>query len=138
MKRTYILLLIAVSSLAIISCTKNSAEKQKTVAERIQGKWMVDNVIINTHSGVEDHRLTIPGDVDDYVDFKPNGVVANIVFKTRDVLGKTYIISDDATIIIDGKDPFTIQNLTDHTLTLYGKAITSDTEYRELTINLKK
>ncbi|HLL44636.1 MAG TPA: hypothetical protein VK369_15910, partial [Segetibacter sp.] len=58
-----------------------------------------------------------------------------------DTSSMAYTLSGDSKIILDGTDTFTIQNLTDHTLTLYIKediGVPNPGDYTEGTFNLKK
>lgn len=115
------------------------AENEKTTAEKIQAKWQIDNIITNEHTSGEDHKTTYTGNASDYFDIRADGKIYSSFY--GDTTSLTYTLLGDSKIILDGSDTATIQNLTEHTLTLYGKediGVPNSRDYTESTVNLKK
>ncbi len=138
MKLKYLFIVLIPFALSVIVSCKKDAEKEKTTAEKIQGKWQIDNLITNEHTSGVDHKITYTGTASDYFDIRTDGKIYTSF--SGNTATSVYAVLGDAKIIIDG-DTVDIQNLTDHTLTLYSKediGVPNPGDYIEGTVNLKK
>ena len=134
MKFLFSFIIVLTLTLTNTSCKKkddNNSTHNKTVAEKIQGIWHLNNVIYNDHVDNVDNRDTLTGASGDIVDFRTDGKVYSNVQGTRDTV--SYSVTTDSQIIIDIYT-FDIKILTDNAFTIYAKdAIGAD--YSEETDN---
>ena len=156
MKFRYLLIgMSAIGLLTLAACKKDDNggdQPQKTVAERIQTKWNIENVIIHgkisatdTTSAV-DTTLNLPALTDDYFDIRSDNKIYSKFRDQMDTLD--YVLQNDSTLIIkkysyfipNGDATYSIRNLSDNTLTLYTKEYvpTNPADFIEETNNLKK
>ncbi|MEO6638709.1 MAG: hypothetical protein ABIN25_10545 [Ginsengibacter sp.] len=132
MKKALLFAATILFSLCFLSCKKN---KNETVAEKLQHKWLIENTIENYHDASGDDITTTPGTSADFVDFNANGTYTSHSDGYDD--NGIYSVVNDTQLSIDG-DTITIKTLTDKKLVLYSKFDYSTTDYDEFTINLKR
>jgi outer membrane lipoprotein-sorting protein len=134
MKKLFIAL-IAFTAL-FSACKKKDVEK--TVAEKLAGKWKVTSYVSNDYYSGANHPSTTPGGAGDYVDFRADGKVYSKEGNNPEDVSAFSLVNDN-TVKIDNED-FTIKAITETQLVLYQKDQTSTTplEYFEITLNLYK
>ena len=134
--KTLLLLLAFAFSISSItfSCKKKDAEK--TTAQKLQNKWTFIDIIDNDHYAGADHVITLKANAGDYLDFRTNNKVYSRFQSQPDT--SDYKLLGDTKVVFDNYDTLTIQTLTDNTLKMYAKDVTSTTIYEEFTYNLNR
>jgi len=139
MKKAFALFITAIFiAYVFVSCSKSKdTTAQLTVTQKIQNKWLVDNLVDHFHDPTFDTTVISAGTASDYVDFRTDGKVYTFFDGSADT--STYAVVGDTSILITLIGNYKIQALTDHTLKLYGREDDpSSSAYFEETINLKR
>ena len=118
------------------SCQKKDAvQPTLTMAQKIQGIWILQNIVTNDHFAGADHKYTTAGTAADIFDFRADGKVYYTVNGSKDTV--TYSIVGDTKLIIDGTENYDISTLTPSLFTVYQKDVIG-ADYFEETITWKK
>ncbi len=129
MKHTFLLLVLTSAILlAVVSCKKKN--DTETMAQKIQAKWQIINIVSNDHSNGTNNIITETGAPGDYYDIRSDGNIYSHFQGFTDT--SSYTLLGDSKLILDGKDTVNIQGLTNNALTLYEKSIIDPSEYTEV------
>jgi hypothetical protein len=137
-KLSLFILSMLIVAYTMVSCSKSKdTTPTQTTLQKIQSKWLVDNLVDHYHDPSLDTTIITTGTASDYVDFRTDGKVYTSFSGSQDT--STYALVGDTTILITLIGNYKIQTLTDHILKLYGREDDPSTSaYFEETINLKK
>ncbi|MBA2249686.1 MAG: hypothetical protein H0W12_05795 [Chitinophagaceae bacterium] len=137
MKKSLAFLILSVFLMLIIaSCNKKDSNTPAATAASIQHKWTFLNAAVNQYYSGANHNVVVTGNSGDYMDFRAGGNLYVRILSSQDTSSYSLIGTDK--VVFDGTDTFTIQTLTNTTLKLYNKSVTSATEYDEATYNLSR
>ena len=102
---------------------------------KIQRKWQIDSVVINQRFNGRDSKVSYPGSLEDYMDFKTDGNM-HTYFQSKNHIS-VYKVRNDKTITIDG-DSGDILKLTESKFILHTNAEAGGLGYLETTYYLKR
>ena len=110
MKSPFLITLVAFISISIfsISCNKDEEDSIKEITEeKIEGRWIIDSVvIIRKVNGNETRSLHI-GETDEYIEFMPDGTMKT--FFVGNTNTSKYVVRDDKSISINGDSVYIIE-----------------------------
>jgi hypothetical protein len=119
------------------ACKKSSDTQQpQTTQQKIQNKWLLENIVDNFHRSGTDQSSTTIGASTDYFDFRADGKIYYSISTYKDTV--TYSLPSDTKILIDGTETYDIKTLTSNSFIIYQKKLLNCTDYDEETITWKK
>ena len=135
--KQHLLILLAISSLALTSCKKDKEEDPATVTTKqvIQGKWQINNVSIKKNFVGEENSVTQRGTPSDYMDFMSDGKL-HTYFGGKLTINEYRVVNGN-TISID-QDDASIRALTDSTMRLLTKDATGTIGFTQVIYDLKR
>jgi hypothetical protein len=126
------LLFVAAVFVALFaSCKKTDTTVERTVPEKLFGKWNLVTIVSNDYYAGAPHLYTRQGQANDYIEFKAGNKI------TLSFMGfvetQSYILQENTKIIVNGQTS-EIKTLTDNALVLYDKTLgTNSGEFSEET-----
>jgi len=116
MKKRTIVSLLSLSIVVFAACKKNN---DKSTAERLQGKWILQKEVWNNHNNTDYKDSSSYTTRDNYMTFTSNNqVIYHDPYSADDTVA--FKMLNDQTLLID-QDTITITKLTDTELNWYFK-----------------
>jgi hypothetical protein len=126
MKKRTIVSFLSLSIVAFAACKKDN---DKSTAERLQGKWILQKQVWNNYNNADHKDSSTYTTGDNYMIFTSNSqVIYHDPYSIDDTV--TFKMLNDQSLLID-QDTFMITKLTDTQLQWYSKETYSSTRWYE-------